>query len=244
MFKKIIVLVTILVLTLPLLATAATSLQGVEKDLNAALSQVERSLQGSMRDLERSLTNAARQIENSMRNVSPSFYHNFSPFRNQWLNFAPLWGWRIASLWRAMVVVALGWLVFTLFPAQTDRIAVAAQGEPLKAIVYGLLGYLALVPVTIMMAITILGIPLIPVLWVGVAVARLLGQVALGLLVGRALAKSLNRDMIEAHYVILGLTVLGLSVTVPGVGGLVSLFCSMLGFGAVLWTRGGSQLAS
>jgi len=243
MTKKILVLLTLLVLTLPMLATAASSLQGVERDITNAMSQVESSLRGSMRDLEQNLTNAMRQVERSLRGISPSFSYN-SPFSNRWFGFAPFWGWGMKSVWQTLVVVALGWLMFTLFPAHTEKIAVAAQGEPLKAIVYGFLGYLALVPVTIMLAITILGIPIIPVLWAGVAVARLLGQVALGLLVGRALARSLNRDMIEAHYVILGLAVLGLSVAVPGVGGLVSLFCSLLGFGAVLWTRGGRVQAS
>lgn len=145
----------------------------------------------------------------------------------------------VFSLWRIIVSVFLGWLVFALLPLHTVRISDAAEREPLRAILYGLLGYAATVPATIVLAITIVGILLIPVLWLAVGLAALFGQAALGLLVGKALNKSLNQSYNESHQVLIGLVALGLLTAVPGLGGLVGLFTGLLGFGATVWTQFG-----
>ena len=145
----------------------------------------------------------------------------------------------IASLWKVLSIVFLGWVVFWLFPGPVLKISEAARAEPLKAVLFGLLGYLAVIPVSIMMLITLVGIPLIPFLWLALLVGRFVGQVALGLLAGRYLAHKLNREMTDAWVVVMGLFVLGLVTIIPIAGGLASLFYSLLGFGAVIWTKFG-----
>ena len=145
----------------------------------------------------------------------------------------------VFSLWRIAVSTILGWLVFTLLPLHTVRASDAAEREPLRAILYGLLGYAATIPATIVLAITLIGIPLIPVLWLAIALAGLFGQAALGLLVGKALNKSLNQDFNESHQVLIGLATIGVLTAIPGAGGLVSLFTGLLGFGAAVWTQFG-----
>ncbi|KAF0197660.1 MAG: hypothetical protein FD169_262 [Bacillota bacterium] len=150
----------------------------------------------------------------------------------------------IASLWKVLSIVFLGWVIFWLIPAPILKIAGAAQGEPLKAVLFGLLGYLAVIPVSIMLLITLVGIPLIPFFWLALLVGRFMGQVALGLLAGRYLAQKLNREMTDSLVVAMGLLVLGLVTIIPVVGGLVSLFYSLLGFGATLWTKFGRVAAA
>ena len=145
----------------------------------------------------------------------------------------------VFSLWRIIAGTILGWLAFTLLPLHTARASSAAEREPLKAILFGLLGYVTLIPATIVLAITLIGIPLIPLLWIAVGLAGLFGQAALGLLVGKALNKSLNQDYNESHQVLIGLAVIGLLTAVPGAGGLVSLFTGLLGFGVAVWTQFG-----
>lgn len=160
-------------------------------------------------------------------------------------HFWPLrYGWSTSySLWKVLSIVFLGWVVFWLFPRPVANVATAVTTEPLKAVLYGFLGYLALVPLTLMLVITILGILAVPVLWVGVLVGRLLGQVALGLLAGKYILKALNREQGDVVSVVVGMLALGLLTVLPVVGGLASLFYSLLGFGAVLWTRFGRQSA-
>lgn len=147
----------------------------------------------------------------------------------------------VGSLWRLLSLMFLGWVIYWLFPQLVGKIAVAVDSDPVKSVLYGLLAYLALVPLSIMLLITIIGIPTIPFLWIAVLVGRFIGQVALGLLAGRFLAQRLNQGFAEANQVVLGLFVLGVLTLVPVLGSLVSLFYSLLGFGAVVWTKFGRE---
>lgn len=79
---------------------------------------------------------------------------NLPQFNMPFRFFSPL-----ASLWKVLSIVFLGWVIFWLFPAPVLKIGAAAQAEPLKAVLFGLLGYLAVIPLTIMLLITLVGIP-------------------------------------------------------------------------------------
>lgn len=161
---------------------------------------------------------------------------HIGPFFTNWLGFN-------LSIWRLLSILFLGLVTQWLLPQQVKRSSAALEQNPLRSVVFALLGYLALVPLTILLVITILGIPLVPLLWLLVAAGRLLGQVALGLLAGRWLAPRLNLHMSEQYHVLLGLLVLGALTALPVVGGLASLFYGLVGFGAVLWTRFGTRSA-
>ncbi len=143
---------------------------------------------------------------------------------------------------RLLTIVFLGCIIFWLFPQPVERIAGTVNGNPAKASLFGLLAYLALIPLTILLVITILGIPLVPILWLLVFVARFIGQVALGLLAGRWLAPYLKLEVADMALALLGLVVLALVSFLPVVGGLASLFYGLVGFGAALWSRLGTKL--
>lgn len=143
---------------------------------------------------------------------------------------------------RLLMVVFLGFIVFWLFQQPVERIAGSINLNPAKATLFGLLSYLALIPLTILLIITILGIPLVPILWLLVFVARLMGQVALGLLAGRWLAPYLKLEVADGALALLGLVVLALVSFLPVIGGLASLFYGLVGFGAAIWSRLGTQL--
>lgn len=162
---------------------------------------------------------------------------HIGPFFSNWLGFN-------LSVWRLLSLLFLGLIVFWLVPQQVNRSSAAAELNPLRSVVFGLLGYLALIPMTILLLITVLGIPLIPILWLLVVAGRLLGQVCLGLLAGRWLAPKLNLQTTDVYQMLLGLLVLGLITAIPVVGGLASLFYGLVGFGAALWTRFGTKPAS
>lgn len=145
------------------------------------------------------------------------------------------------ALGRLVTVLFLGLIFFWLLPLPAGKVAAAVDNDPLKSVLFGLLGYIALIPLSILLLITILGIPLIPVLWIAVFVARFLGQVALGVLAGKWLCKQLNLAVSDAVSLLLGLFSLGVLTFLPYVGGLASLFYGLLGFGAVLWTKFGTR---
>lgn len=146
------------------------------------------------------------------------------------------------ALSRLLTVVFLGCIVYWLFQKPIERVAATVNFNPSKATLFGLLTYLAVIPLTILFVITILGLPLIPILWLLVFVARFIGQVALGLLAGRWLAPHLNLETSELALTVLGLTVLALVSFLPIIGGLASLFYGLVGFGAAIWSRLGTKL--
>ncbi|MGI6358187.1 MAG: hypothetical protein ACOX2K_05800 [Bacillota bacterium] len=155
------------------------------------------------------------------------------PFLGNWLGFG-------FSIWRLVSVVFLGAVVYWLFPLAIKRSSSALSFNPAKSVMFGLLGYLALIPMSILLVITILGIPLVPILWLLVAAGRLFGQVALAMIAGQWLVQQLRLPATEINQVLLGLIGLGLLTVLPIVGSMASLFYGLAGFGAVLWTRFGT----
>ena len=143
--------------------------------------------------------------------------------------------------WAVIWITFLGWLIFSVLPNHVKVTSAALQADPAKAAIFGLLGYIAFVPLVIMFAITLIGIPLIPVLVLALVAARVLGQVALGVLAGEWLGPKLNLQTTPVTSLLLGLVALGLLTMVPFVGFLASMFYGLVGLGAVLRTRFGTR---
>jgi hypothetical protein len=148
-------------------------------------------------------------------------------------------GWALA-MWVAKfgVTLLLGFLLLTLFPRRVDAVAAALQANPGKSLLAGLLGLLAQPLLTLLLAVTLVGIPLIAVQALGVLVAYLLGLTAAAVLLGRALPATLHRGTGILQLAIgLGLLLLGFAV--PFLGWLLWATLVMATFGAVLRTRFG-----
>ncbi|HSL93295.1 MAG TPA: hypothetical protein VK905_01680 [Bacillota bacterium] len=124
-----------------------------------------------------------------------------------------------ASIWRVFWVVMLGLVVMWAAPRVVSGVSVAVTADPVKSVLYGLLSYLALVPLTIIMLISLLGIPLIPLFWSAVAVGRLVGQVALGLIAGRYILRQTETGgQSPTVAAVIGLLVLGVITLIPVLG--------------------------
>ncbi len=148
-------------------------------------------------------------------------------------------GWALAK-WVAKfgVTLLLGFLLLTLFPRRVDAVAAALQANPGKSLLAGLLGLLAQPLLTLLLAVTLVGIPLIAVQVLGVLVAYLLGVTAAAVLLGRALPVALHRGTGILQLAIgLGLLLLGFAI--PFLGWLLWATLVMATFGAVLRTRFG-----
>jgi hypothetical protein len=148
-------------------------------------------------------------------------------------------GWALAK-WVAKfgVTLLLGFLLLTLFPRRVDAVAAALQANPGKSLLAGLLGLLAQPLLTLLLAVTLVGIPLIAVQVLGVLVAYLLGITAAAVLLGRALPVALHRGTGILQLAIgLGLLLLGFAI--PFLGWLLWATLVMATFGAVLRTRFG-----
>ncbi|HEY6107254.1 MAG TPA: hypothetical protein VIV59_14815, partial [Anaeromyxobacteraceae bacterium] len=139
------------------------------------------------------------------------------------------------------VLFALGLLTLLLFPRRLDGVGASLVSAPWKALLTGLLGSVAMPVLTVLLAVTIIGIPLIAVQWLGVMVAGILGVAALALLAGRRLPLKLERGQAVAQLAI-GTALLVVMGKIPVLGTMVWVAVWLFVFGAVLRTRFGQTL--
>ncbi len=141
-----------------------------------------------------------------------------------------LW-WRIA--WDSVVLV-----FFLIFPLRTRMAVGRLEQHPAMATGAGLFGWVAVLPLMVLLAITVVLIPLIFVEFVLLTAAVFIGTAALALLVGRRFYELLSPNATPSPLValILGLTLLTAAQLVPVVGVLVTLLTALVGLGAVILT--------
>lgn len=163
-------------------------------------------------------------------------------------SFGSGWGPVVRLLWfgvRTLLMAALAVLIVMFWPKPTERVAGALLRQPLAAGGLGLLTLLVVPVVLIVLLITILLIPVSLIGAIGMVAAAVLGWVAVGLEVGKRLAKSLNWEMAPAAAA--GIGTLLLTFVVGGIGQIACIgwiaptVVISLGLGGVLLTRFGSQ---
>jgi hypothetical protein len=139
--------------------------------------------------------------------------------------------WRIA--WSAIVLV-----FFLIFPVRSRMALDRLEQHPGLSAAAGLCGWVAVVPVMVLLAVTIVLIPLIPVEFVALGVACFVGQAALALLIGRRFYELLQPQATPSPLLalVIGLVLLTAAELVPVAGMLVTLLVALVGLGSVLLT--------
>ncbi|MFH1577220.1 MAG: hypothetical protein ABID35_06735, partial [Candidatus Margulisiibacteriota bacterium] len=135
-------------------------------------------------------------------------------------------------------------LALTFFPSQLALVSTTIEKNLLKTFLYGLLVAVLFVPIIILLAISIAGIPLIPIWALLVSVGCLFGYIAAAHYTGKKVLKAvkINKKSVVTE-TITGIVLLALVSLVPFLGGLVKLVVSLWGLGAVALTRFGTQKA-
>lgn len=139
--------------------------------------------------------------------------------------------WRIA--WDVVALV-----VFLIFPVRTRMALDRLEQHPAMSTLGGLCGWVAVIPVAVLLLFTIVLIPLIPVELVLLAVAVFIGKAALSLLVGRRFYELLQPAATPSPLValVIGLVLLTAAELVPVLGIMVTLLIALVGLGAVMLT--------
>ena len=138
--------------------------------------------------------------------------------------------------------LVLAMLVTALFPESTRHIADRIALHPVKSGFTGIIALLMIVPVGILLAISIIGLVLIPVEMTVVSAALLIGYVAAAKLVGARLVALLKRPpTTQLWETFWGIIALGLIGLIPVAGWLLNALVLVIGFGgawlALLKTR-------
>lgn len=150
-----------------------------------------------------------------------------------------------------LFIKSLGWaalaaLVMLFFDTHTRRVSHASLHQPIIGGSIGLLTLLVVIVLSVILSITII---LIPVALIGIlilAFAIAFGWIAIGLEVGQRIATSLHQDWpipLTAAIGTFGLNFIANGIGfIPCVGWLVPFLIGILGLGAVLLTKFGTQI--
>lgn len=133
----------------------------------------------------------------------------------------------------------LGMLVLLIVPKQTMVVAEAIEHHPVKSGGIGLLVLFAAVPLTLLLIVTLVGIPLALLLWPALFVSGFFGYVALALVIGRRLPSGIIPT--SNALLALGAVVIVAVGMIPFLGSLVWCVLGMLALGGVALTRFGTD---
>jgi len=160
------------------------------------------------------------------------------------LGLDPLWKLS-AFLARTLALAALAVLIVLAAPNATNRVAQTAFSQPILA---GGAGLLTIILGPIVLIILLITILLIPVSLIGIVVlaaAAVFGYIAIGLEIGRRLETSLKGSWSWPLAAGIGTFVVGLVVGligfIPCIGWMLEAAVGLVGLGAVLLTRFGTQ---
>jgi len=130
---------------------------------------------------------------------------------------------------------ALVLLLAVLIPKELSTVASNVKNEPIIMFLWGILGIILIVPLAVMLAISIIGIVLIPLEILAVLLATLIGYIAVAVIIGKKILRALKTDNPSVVLsAILGVLILWLVGLVPFFGSIVKVIVVIIGFGAVI----------
>jgi hypothetical protein len=134
----------------------------------------------------------------------------------------------------AMSVIVV--LAFLIFPVRVRAALDRVEHHPGLSAAVGVLALVAVIPVAVILFISLIGWPLIPVEFIAIFAGMLIGQAALGLLVGRRLLELVQPQHTPSPLgaLILGLVVISAAEILPVVGGLLTALLWLVGLGAAV----------
>ena len=154
------------------------------------------------------------------------------------------WSWIFAVISMSIFLGVLLLTILTVFliPKPIRLISSAIREKPFRVTAWGIGGLILIVPLAVLLAVSVVGIVLIPLEMTVVLCAVLLGFIAVSQLVGRKLFTALKRqDQSMMRETIWGLIVLWLIGWIPYVGWMIKLCSIVIGLGGVLLTRFGTN---
>jgi len=155
------------------------------------------------------------------------------PFRSPWMHSVVPFGFRVVTF---LGFLALGVLVAVLLPAPVQRISQQLKTDPLPSAGWGVLTLVLIIPVIVFLAISIVGIPLIPLAVAGLFILAILGAFGLANLLGERLFQALNKpNTAVVLNVVLGLFLLWVLKFIPFLGWFVNMIILILGLGSVMF---------
>ncbi len=136
-----------------------------------------------------------------------------------------------------VVAAILGLIILHTSPQFLPNLATKLRQHPSLTALWGLGAIVAIIFACIFLAITLIGIPLIPLLSLTAAIASLVGSLGVALFVGQSLVS--NRNWSLQQQFLVGLAILTVLTLIPFFGGLIVFAVNLFGLGVILlWKLG------
>jgi hypothetical protein len=137
----------------------------------------------------------------------------------------------------AVLAAILGLIILHTNPQFLPSLAIKLRQHPTLAVLWGMGAMVAIIFVSVFLAITLIGIPLIPLLSLSAIVTSLVGSLGVALFVGQRLISNSNWSLQQQFLV--GLAILTVLTLIPFFGGLVVFLVNLFGLGVILlWQFG------
>lgn len=149
--------------------------------------------------------------------------------------------WVTISILALLGFLGIAVLLAALIPDNMGRAVGALERSFITMLVRGVLWMVLIVPVAVLLAISIVGIILIPLEIVLVVLAMILGYIASAIFIGKNILLSFKKVPPPFVDAILGIVLLSLIGFVPFIGPAIKTLFLIAGFGAVLTTRFGTR---
>ena len=139
----------------------------------------------------------------------------------------------------AVVAAILGLIILHTNPQFLPNLATKLHQHPGLTALWGIGATIATVFVSVFLAITLIGIPLIPLLSLTVIITSLVGSLGVALFVGQRLIS--NGDRALQQQFLVGLAILTVLTLIPFFGGLVVFLVNLFGLGVILLWKFGRE---
>jgi hypothetical protein len=141
---------------------------------------------------------------------------------------------------RFALLFGLGFLLMIFFPNHLKAVGSEMRQAPVRAGVLGLVGALALIPLTVILCITILGIPVAVALWAALCAGVAMGFTSVANAIGERLPVFRMRRT-QALVLSGGTLVMVAALELPVIGSILFALLAMVSLGAVIRTRLGTR---
>jgi hypothetical protein len=145
----------------------------------------------------------------------------------------------IFRIGNAVLAAILGLIILHTNPQFLPSLATKLRQHPSLAVLWGMGAIVGIIFVSVFLAITLIGIPLIPLLSLTVIITSLVGSLAVALFVGQSLVS--NRNWSLQQQFLVGLAVVTILTLIPFFGGLIVFLVNMFGLGVILLWKFGRE---
>ena len=132
--------------------------------------------------------------------------------------------------------LVLGLILLALCPTTAGILETRVREQPLPALVVGVASILAAIILGMLLLVTIIGIPITVLLWMGVVAGIMVAGLIVALSVGRIVARVVKMGENRFVLFVVGFIILNVLYLIPLLGGLVKCLVVCIGFGVLVMT--------